>query len=133
MSDKDFYRNQSRFVGQLVSFASKHNEHVHLVAHPRKVNGKKDFDADDGSGSGDVTNRAANVILVKRKDGDAAVDLTLEIKKNRWEGTNGVYGLRYCKTSRRVYQPAVGNTLKYGWENISADVEPEQDFPPLPF
>jgi twinkle protein len=130
MTDKDFYRSQSRFVGQLVSFASKHNAHVHLVAHPRKTNGK-DINNDDVSGSGDVTNRAANVILVKRKDNDAAVDLTLEIKKNRWEGTNGAYGLRYCKTSRRVYQPAVGNTLKYGWENISA--EPEPNFPLLPF
>jgi twinkle protein len=114
-TDTDFYRQQSRFVGQLVAFANKHNVHVHLVAHPRKTGGKA-LENDDVSGSGDITNRAANVIAVKRNV-DGLVGLSVEIKKNRWEGNCGSVGLNYCNISHRVFTPAVGNNARYGWED----------------
>lgn len=124
LNDKDFYRAQSTFVGKLVQFAKKLNVHVHLIAHPRKT-GNKTFDNDDVSGSGDITNRPANVFSIKKlSETDAAVqgfDVMLEVTKNRWHGKCGKIGLNYCPVSRRLYVPSQGNDLKYGWEDMLSD------------
>lgn len=114
MSDSDFYRQQSRFVGQLVTFANRHNVHVHLVAHPRKTRGP--LDSDDVSGSGDITNRAANVFSLSKQKDNQGVDLLLEIKKNRWEGSCGTIALNYCRVSHRLYVPETENIKRYSWE-----------------
>jgi len=131
MSDSDFYRQQSRFVGQLVSFANKHNVHVHLVAHPRKTRGP--LENDDISGSGDITNRVANVItLSKNTKAEIAFDLSLEVTKNRWEGNCGTVGLNYCKISHRIYVPNVGDIVRYGWTDQPdrfIEVDPSGDMP----
>jgi twinkle protein len=120
MTEKDFYRQQSRFVGQLVSFANRHNCHVHLVAHPRKTEGK--LSNDDVSGSGDITNRAANVISVERKSQEKdGCDVIVDIKKNRWEGITGHIKLNYCSISHRMYTPETGDTVHYKWDK-DADV-----------
>lgn len=128
-SDSDFYRQQSRFVGQLVSFAKKHNVHVHLVAHPRKTAGS--VGNDDVAGSADITNRADNVISIGRiKDG--ACDLALEVTKNRWEGKHGTVGLNYCNISHRIYVPADGDIVRYGWldtQDQFVEIEPGEDLP----
>ena len=65
-NDGDFYRGQSNFVGRLVEFAKREEVHVHLVAHPRKNDGKAMLDADEVGGSGDITNRAYNVFSLQR-------------------------------------------------------------------
>lgn len=132
MTDNDFYRQQSRFVGQLVSFANRHNCHVHLVAHPRKESGK--LSSDSVSGSGDITNRVANVISVERtvrgKDG---CDVIIDIKKNRWEGDMGNIHLNYCKISRRMYTPETGDTVNYGWDKDNGVIEITSEYGELPF
>jgi twinkle protein len=114
-TDTDFYRQQSRFVGQLVSFANRHNCHVHLVAHPRKAPGK--LSSDDVSGTVDITNRAANVISVERtareKDG---CDVIIDVKKNRWDGSTGHVKLNYCNVSHRIYDDIKGDPTVYGWQ-----------------
>jgi len=116
ISDSDFYRQQSRFVGHLVSFANKYNVHVWLVAHPRKTSGA--LGNDDVSGSGDITNRVANVIaLSKVAKAGAPCDLTLEVTKNRWEGNCGTIGLDYCNISHRLYVPELGDVRQYGWQD----------------
>ena len=123
LSDKDFYRAQSSFVGRLVNFARKLDVHVHLIAHPRKTDNKS-LDNDDVSGSGDITNRAANVLAVKRLNEreaqEAGFGVALEIKKNRWEGNHAKIGLNYCTVSRRLYMPSQGNDRKYGWEKLNS-------------
>ena len=132
VSDSDFYRQQSRFVGQLVSFANRHNVHVHLVAHPRKTRGA--LDSDDVSGSADITNRAANVItLAKTPFNVDAFDLTLEVIKNRWEGNVGTIGLNYCKISHRIYVPEVGDVVNYSWECQPCEYIELDDNEPIPF
>ena len=132
VSDSDFYRQQSRFVGQLVSFANRFNVHVHLVAHPRKTRGE--LGNDDVAGSGDVTNRAANVIALARTPQSVdAFDLSLEVIKNRWEGNVGTIGLNYCNISHRIYVPDIGDIVNYGWRDRSCDwIEVFSD-DPLPF
>lgn len=122
MSDSDFYRQQSRFVGQLVSFANRHNVHVFLVAHPRKTQGT--IKNDDVSGSADITNRVANVItLSKISDLGAPCDLSLEVTKNRWEGNCGAISLNYCKISHRLYVPETGDIRQYSWQSQPEQVE----------
>ena len=138
LSDTDFFRAQSAFVGKLVKFAIKLDVHVHLVAHPRKTSNKS-LDSDDVYGSGDITNRPANVFSVKRLSEEesekAKFDIALEIKKNRLHGTLGKIGLNYCKISRRIYAASQGNYAKYGWEHQEAGafVDITDDVQDLPF
>ncbi len=117
--ERSFYRKQSAFTGELVEFAKKFNVHVHLVAHPRKTD--KDLGNDDISGSGDITNRADNVITVGRLNeaerAQNGADSILRIIKNRFYGNIGDVGLNFCKDSRRFYMPSEGNNRQYGWMN----------------
>ena len=111
--ERDFYLQQTRFINQLAAFANLYNVHVHLVAHPRKTNGITD--SDEVSGSGNVTNRAANVIAVARTEAGSGADLMLNVLKNRWEGKTGIVQLLYDDASHRVYEPGTGQNKKYGW------------------
>jgi twinkle protein len=124
LSDSDFYRRQSHFMGQLVEFANRFGVHVHLVAHPRKTSGE--LTNDDVSGTGDITNRAANVITLTRLK-DEECGLILEITKNRSDGTLGKIGLNYDKVSRRIYTPKTGNVVNYPWSDSGGWVEVEID------
>lgn len=113
--ERDFYREQSNFVGRLVSFAKNNNVHVHLVAHPRKA-GDKALIADDVGGSGDITNRADNVFSLKRiENEDAGFDAGLTILKNRDYGATGKIRLLYDVASRRYYQFGGNPNNHYGW------------------
>lgn len=113
--ERDFYREQSNFVGRLVAFAKQNNVHVHLVAHPRKA-GDKPLIADDVGGSGDITNRADNVFSLKRiEDENAGFDAGLTILKNRDYGATGKIRLLYDRGSRRYY-PEDGTAYNhYKW------------------
>lgn len=118
---EDYYRAQSRFVGQLVDFAHETSAHVHLVAHQRKGGAAKGGkgDSDDVSGSGDITNRADNVFRVSRStDDDDPFDAKLEILANRSFGETGSVGLKFDIRSRRYYQGNVN--WKCGWEALRA-------------
>ncbi len=116
-SDSDYYRAQSTFVGDLVHFAKAYNAHVHLVAHPRKTQGK--VDKESVSGSGDISNRADNVFSVERAEIGAPINTTVSILKNRSEGIQNVeIGLLFDVDCKRLWQPsdAAGMTKLYGWE-----------------
>lgn len=114
-NDSNYYRQQSNFVGELVSFAKTYNVHVHLVAHPRKTSGK--LENDDISGIGDITNRADNVLVIEREDKD--VSSILRVIKNRSDGCmNEKIGMLFDKVSKRFYLESEPDSLykKYGWE-----------------
>ena len=118
-ADRDFYRAQSNFTGRLVEFAKKNEVHVHLVAHPRKSQGQ--LDADDISGSGEITNRADNVFSLQRlTDEDAdkqGYQAVLRVLKNRSFGASISLGLGFEESSRRFYKVGTGSpNKKYGWE-----------------
>lgn len=127
INDYDYYRAQSNFVGELVSFAKRYNVHVHLVAHPRKTQGS--LENEDVSGSGDITNRADNVFSVERVQ-EADFDVLLRILKNRSEGATEKIGLKYDPICRRLYLPSIGNGKRYGWERQETEDrwwEPDKD------
>lgn len=128
-NDKDYYRAQSSFVGKLKDFANKFNVHVHLVAHPRKTNGE--LENDDISGTGDITNRADNTFSVERiQDKDrheVDCDVMFKVLKNRSDGVmDEKVGLNYCKQSRRLYSPSIGNYRKYSWQKVEV-VDKDRD------
>jgi twinkle protein len=123
-SDSDFYRAQSNFVGELIHFAKVHNVHIHLVAHPRKTEGK--LQKENVSGSGDITNRADNVFAVERvTDIAAGFNTKIVILKSRSEGVQDVeIGLMFDKNTKRFSQKSdlFSADRKYGWEDFYADV-----------
>lgn len=133
-ADRDFYRAQSNFTGRLVEFAKKYEVHVHLVAHPRKSQGH--LEADDISGSGDITNRADNVFSLDRLDEEKAAavgyDAALNVLKNRSFGSTPQIGLCFDPATRRYRRPDT-QEKHYGWEfmgrKIFEEIESDGQIP----
>ena len=117
-SDRDYYRAQSNFVGQLVDFAMERNVHVVLVAHPRKGD-SGDINEDVG-GSSDITNRASNVVQITRLSEEKALEMgygsVATIAKNRNYGDIGKIALNFEKGSKRFV--CSGMVDRYGWEDL---------------
>lgn len=129
--ESDFYRAQSIFVGQVINFAKKFNVHVHLVAHPRKNNGGK-LTKMDIAGSGDITNRADNVLAVhritdKEKEEESKyeeLDNLVQIFKNRIYGLQDIeVGLKFDWLSKRFYSAKDTPYKEYGWVEKSEQIE----------
>ncbi len=118
--ERNYYRQQSEFVGRMKDFSIKHDCHVHVVAHPKKTNGK--IEKMDISGSGDISNRADNVLLVERvpdekKGGDIDYDSMVTLLKSRMTGNQNV-SIRLCFSdiSKRFWSPEEEEKDKvYGW------------------
>lgn len=79
--DKDTYEAQSRFMNSICDFAQTYKVHVHVVAHPRKIHGSI-ISKSDVSGSGDLTNRADNVLAVHRATEQYKAELSKFMKKS---------------------------------------------------
>lgn len=123
--NRDFYRAQSQFAQRLSRFAKANNVHVHLVAHPRKVqNDKAIIDADDISGSGDIPNIADNAFSVCRVPDDKVEEMgcasVVNILKCRETGAKGVkIALDFDPNVKRFWCPGCGGPDKaYGWERV---------------
>ena len=89
------------------------------MAHPRKSQGR--LDADDISGSGEITNRADNVFSLQRVTDEEAVaqgfQAVLRVLKNRTFGASLSLGLDFEASSKRFYKAGTGDPYKkYGWE-----------------
>jgi twinkle protein len=116
--EQDYYRAQSNFVGDLADFAQQYGTHVVLVAHPRK--GEEGDLNDQVGGSGDITNRASNVIRIRRAtDKEKAAegcDSIVQITKNREFGRLGEINMRYEADSRRLVSMDGSSIDKYKWE-----------------
>lgn len=119
-NERDFYRKQGQTVGRLKDFAHGFGVHVHLVAHPRKAQGR--LTKLDVSGSAEITNRPDNVFgLYRCKPGEkeefkcAAI---LDIFKNRWSGKQDEdAALQFCENSKRYYMENSEERefWDYGW------------------
>jgi len=118
--DSNFYRKQSNFVGKLKDFARHNGVHVHLVAHPRKTEGRPQ--KMDVMGSGDITNRADNVLSVHRFQEEAEEsDGVIDVFKNRIFGRQDVeIFLRFDEQCKRFYLPTNMDSLEhqYGWIDL---------------
>ncbi len=126
--DADYYRAQSNFVADLVSFARRSGVHIHLVAHPRKTQTGKHLNNDDVGGIGDITNLADNVFSLERSvrkgEGDNGSDesvTALAILKNRMWGETTRSGeaiqLNFDQASKRFYRSGCPLDKRYGWDS----------------
>ena len=124
------YLAQSNFVGRLKKIAVKYDVVVILVAHPRKS--KLEFDNDDVSGSGDITNKVDVVISYQRVENDDTCDSKLSITKNRLFGkyANGDNAIKLCysEKTKRIF-PYGLYPRHYSWEKFFS--QPEEDELPL--
>jgi twinkle protein len=132
----DIYEAQKAFTIQVKAFARKHNVHVHMVAHPRKVEAPYDKATGqkhvvrptkmDISGTGDLTNLADNVYMVHRvsdyeKEKDPELEKTsnlLVVLKDRMNGTGETeIRLNFEPASKRFYQQSLPMSVnkQYGW------------------
>lgn len=121
--EKDWYHGQSQFIGKVKEFVHKHDVHCHVVAHPRKAEGK--IEKRDVAGSGDITNRADNVLSIARvndkdiKKNSALADCQtiLSLLKGRFTGKQDIdIGLTFNEASKR-FSPLGAPLKKYGWDN----------------
>lgn len=117
-TDRDFYRQQSNFIGLMKDFAHRYDAHVHVVAHPRKTSGR--LTKMDVSGSGDITNRADNVFSVHRcsKEEQAECDCKafVDIFKNRFSGQQDVsIALNFDELTKRFSMSSDTKIKNYGW------------------
>lgn len=126
-SERDFYRKQSEFIGRMVEFAHNYDVHVHVVAHPRKVQAGKRLTKMDVSGSGDITNRADNVFCVHRltrkeleKEEYYGCSTVVEVWKNRANGKQDIeIKLGFECNSRRFYMAKTGDSKwDYNWVEL---------------
>ena len=114
-ADSDsLYRVQSAFIGKLVKIAKRYNVIVAIVAHPRKhASGllKTEFQADDISGSSDITNKVDVIISYQRckpnKDEEQDDSLReLWVLKNRLTGKLAIgknaIPVKYENGTRRI-------------------------------
>lgn len=113
-----YWQAQSAFTGRLVAFAKAHSVHVHLVAHPRKTQGR--IEADDVGGSSDITNRADNVFKVERVKeecvDEAGHSMLLTVLKNREFGAMPKIEMDFNPASKRFFPVKVGDKRVFSWE-----------------
>lgn len=118
----NLYLAQSNFVGALKKLAVKYDVFVLLIAHPRKTNA--DFQNDDVSGSGDITNKVDLVMSYQRWDDSDEFNGKLTITKNRLSGRlamgDNAIGLRYSEQTKRIFSASSG-VRRYGWETEQID------------
>lgn len=126
LRDADYYRAQSSFVGRCQAFAKAFNAHVHVIAHPRKVEGKE-LGGDDIGGSGDIGNRADNILTVHRLSEkqvkEYGYDTGLSLIKSRWTGDRAKVALKFEPKSHRFYAANGGTpSWRFGWEQSQPTV-----------
>ena len=126
----DLYRQQSKFIKELVSFARTTGTFILLIAHPRKRVGK-DFDLDAIAGSGNIPNLAHVVLRYfrpnKDQDGELPCDRRIAVLKNRHNGklnTSGI-DLYYDEPSKRISEKLNDFSWNLGWDEVRKNDENE--------
>lgn len=122
------YEKQTELINWLISFASRYNVAVILVAHPRKM---ADVTADVGmyeiSGSSNIINLAHRSIglrrISKKEKEDPRnkyhnYDVLMTVIKDRYLGKNEYQlGFHYDFMSRRFYTNYGEYARQFGWDN----------------
>ena len=105
--ESEFYRKQSETVGKLKEFAHRYNVHIHLVAHPRKAEGK--LTKFDVAGTGDIVNRCDNLFSLYRCSMQELMEQQCAAKvtvlKNRYSGRQDTeINLQFEPNCRRYWR-----------------------------
>lgn len=135
----DLYRQQTKFVGELVQMATAYNVLIILIAHPRKNGAEdEDFDSDFVSGSSNITNLASVVLSYgmpkKDKAGEQITpgDRVLKVAKNRLNGKTGLIGLWFEEKSKRISENGKFD-WPLGWEEEKDEWMQMDEMDEIPF
>ena len=142
LNERDKYAAQGEFVELLMQLAKKTNTHIIFVAHPRKAYGL--LRLDDVAGTGNLTNRIDNALIVHRnnqdfqrlskemfkwKDDHDAYRGTnvIDIAKDRHNGHMDVFiPLWYEKETKRL-KNSPAEMIQYGWDTSDGFVPIDGD------
>lgn len=133
----DIYRQQTAFVRNLAKLAKQHEVLIVLIAHPRKVSEKHEFDNDDVSGSANITNLCDVVLQYAKPKGQPkdSPERVLRITKNRNNGRVDYEGimLYFEDVSKRISAATGIFDWAYGWETEADKFIPADDLDDIPF
>jgi len=122
--------DQANFTQKCKDFAVENNIHVVLLAHPNKGKTelqtvKGNLEKNDISGSGNISNKADNVIAIERVwDKDEEVDGILSSLKDRESGKRFELHFRFSSDTFRFYNERSPEENDYNWiEFLDDDVD----------
>ncbi|KAI9483413.1 MAG: P-loop containing nucleoside triphosphate hydrolase protein [Benjaminiella poitrasii] len=97
---KDKWELQDNAIAEIRKFATQQDVHITLVVHPRKENNMTDeLDINSIFGSVKVTQEADNVMILQKSKTDHR---SLDIKKNRFDGTLGTIHYRFDRNTFKI-------------------------------
>ena len=117
------YSDQANFVQWCKDFAIDNDCHVVLVAHPNKEKGEiktsdqANLSKNDISGSGNIGNKADNIIAIQRLWDDEAGDMVFSTLKDRTKGQRRNFVMAFDEMSGRFHSEKTPLTIKYGWND----------------
>lgn len=121
----DEYAAQAKIIQGLLQFARQYDVHVHLVAHPKKLDSDTaTIGQNDVKGNKAVTDLAHNILAVVRGDAVTAVNV-LKVREYDYRGKRAIVTVdANCK---QVFEVASGVPDFWPW--INAANETEDDIP----
>lgn len=115
---RDENTSQRAIIQALIGFAHQYGVHVHLVAHPRKVNtDTQELGQNDVSGSKSVTDLAHNIFVIRRTPEQTFIT----VKKVRDYGSEGHVAIVVDPDNKQVYELAGGKPNFWAWIDALKD------------
>lgn len=120
LSAASFEKNEAQadFMQTCCDMAKVYNTHIIIVLHPRKKSGfkmdHKQCSNDEISGSGDVPNKADNImwaIKPSEEERESGIDGWLKVTKNKRWGTTGIIPLKFDRDTESLCELKDGKAM----------------------
>ena len=95
---------QDTVVSKLRQLATRHNVHIFLVVHPKKVEDDRHLNSSSIYGSSKITQEADNVFILQKSPDDVPNYRKLQLVKNRFNGVTDETALAFNPDSRRYFE-----------------------------
>jgi len=153
INERTQYSDQANFIQRCKDFARDKNVHLVIICHPNKIEGeltakstKGNLTKNDISGSGNIGNKADNIIAVERvwkdkTDDQGLPDAFITSLKDREEGKRAMFEYWFSNKSLRFYNNNTPKNVVYDWQQYlpgyekvtQQGFEPLDDSEPIPF
>ena len=91
-------------MSRLRQLATKHNVHIFLVVHPKKVEDDRYLNSSSIYGSSKITQEADNVFILQKSEDDTPNFRRLQLVKNRHNGLIGETSMAFNPANRRYFE-----------------------------